>query len=121
MLFISYCYLFGLQVGLLRKIIDVLYVLLLSLCFYAPLFSKFNPQSWIYSCRTHKGRPNRWTTAAILHRKLNMLNLPCKSVQDYPAKLHTSHCAILQHVPCKILQDILRAILHRVGILLKFM
>ena len=27
-----------------------------------------------------------------------MLNLPCKTVQDYPARLHASYCATLQRV-----------------------
>ena len=30
--------------------------------------------------------------------KLNMLNLPCKTVQDYPARFHAGYCATLQRV-----------------------
>ena len=59
--------------------------------------------------KRHRRRQNRWAIAPILQGKLNMLNLPCKTVQDYPARLHASYCT------CKVLQDILRAILHRVG------
>ena len=33
-----------------------------------------------------------------LEGKLNMLNLPCKTVQNYPKRLHASYCATLQRV-----------------------
>ena len=43
-------------------------------------------------------RQNRWAIAPILQGKLNMLYLPCKTVQDYPARLHAGYCATLQRV-----------------------
>ena len=43
-------------------------------------------------------RQNRWAIAPILQGKLNMLYLPCKTVQDYPAGLHAGYCATLQRV-----------------------
>ena len=46
----------------------------------------------------HTWRQNRWAIAPILQGKLNMFNLPCKTVQDYPARLHASYCASLQRV-----------------------
>ena len=48
--------------------------------------------------KRHRRRQNRWAIAPILQGKLNMLNLPCKTVQDYPARLHTSYCTTLQRV-----------------------
>ena len=41
---------------------------------------------------------NRWAIAPILQEKLNMVNLPCNTVQDYPARLHAGYCATLQRV-----------------------
>ena len=41
---------------------------------------------------------NRWAIAQILQGKLNMLKLPCKTVQGYPARLHAGYSAILQRV-----------------------
>ena len=46
----------------------------------------------------HTWRQNRWAIAPIWQGKLNMFNLPCKTVQDYPARLHASYCATLQRV-----------------------
>ena len=46
----------------------------------------------------HTWRQNRWAIAPILQGKLNMFNLPCKTVQDYPARLHASYRATLQRV-----------------------
>ena len=46
----------------------------------------------------HTGRQNRWAIGPILQGKLNMFSLPCKTVQDYPARLHASYCATLQRV-----------------------
>ena len=43
---------------------------------------------------------------SVLHRKLNMLNLPCKTVQDYLARLQTRCCAIL--AMCDSLQGVAR-------------
>ena len=48
--------------------------------------------------KRHTPIQNRWAIAPILQEELNMLNLPCKTVQDYPARLHASFCATLQHV-----------------------
>ena len=48
--------------------------------------------------KRHTWRQNRWAIAPILQGKLNMLNLPCKTVQDYPARLDAGHCATLQRV-----------------------
>ena len=48
--------------------------------------------------KRHTRRQNRWAIAPILQGKLNMLNLLCKTVQDYPARLHASYCATLQRV-----------------------
>ena len=48
--------------------------------------------------KRHTRRQNRWAIAPIFLRKLNMLNLPCKTVQDYPARLHAIYCATLQRV-----------------------
>ena len=46
--------------------------------------------------KRHTQRQNRWAIAPILQGKLNMLNLPCKTVQDYPARLYAGYCATLQ-------------------------
>ena len=46
--------------------------------------------------KRHRRRQNRWAIAPILQGKLNMLNLLCKTVQDYPARLHASYCTTLQ-------------------------
>ena len=54
-------------------------------------------QSCIYPCKMYRGKTDR-EYLAILQGKLNMLNLPCKTVQDYPARLHAGYCAILQRV-----------------------
>ena len=43
-------------------------------------------------------RQNRWAIAPILQGILNMLNLLCKTVQEYPARLHVGYCATLQRV-----------------------
>ena len=48
--------------------------------------------------KRHRRRQNRWAIAPILQGKLNMRNLPCKTVQDYPARLHASYCTTLQRV-----------------------
>ena len=48
--------------------------------------------------KRHTRRQYRWEIALILQEKLNMLNLPCKTVQEYPARLHASYCATLQRV-----------------------
>ena len=46
----------------------------------------------------HTWRQNIWAMAPILQGKLNMFNLPCKTVQVYPARLHASYCETLQRV-----------------------
>ena len=48
--------------------------------------------------KRHTQRQNRWAIAPILQGKLNMFNLRCNTVQDYPARLHASYCATLQRV-----------------------
>ena len=53
----------------------------------------FEPQSCIYPCRTTK---QIGYIAPILQGNLNMFNLPCKTLQDYPARLHASYCATFQ-------------------------
>ena len=52
----------------------------------------------VIHAKRHRRRQNKRTIARILQEKLNMLNLPCKTVQDYPARLHTGYCATLQRV-----------------------
>ena len=48
--------------------------------------------------KRHTWRQDRSAIAPILQGRLNMLNLPCKTVQDYPARLHAGNCATLQRV-----------------------
>ena len=40
----------------------------------------------------------QWAIAPILQVKLNMLNLSCKTVQEFLARLHAGYCATLQRV-----------------------
>ena len=61
-------------------------------CFIPSLKVVFIP------AKRHTLRQNIWAIAPILLEKLNMLNLPCKTVQDYHARLHASYCATLQRV-----------------------
>ena len=52
----------------------------------------------VIHAKRHRWRQNRWVIAPILQGKLNMLNLPFKTVQDYPARLHASYYATLVRV-----------------------
>ena len=75
------------------------------------------PQSVFIHAKRHEQRPNRWILAAVMHRKLNMLNLPCKNGQDYPARLHTSPYVILQlvrHLARCCTQDVARYLTHSI-------
>ena len=65
--------------------------------FYHIMFH-FEPQSCIYPCRTTYMETKQMGNSTNLAGKLNMFNLPCKTVQDYPARLHASYCATLQRV-----------------------
>ena len=73
-------------------------------------YVSFRASKLYLSMQNDTWRQNRWAIAPILHRKLNILNLPFKTVQDYPARLHASHCATLQRVGklarCKVLHAI---------------
>ena len=94
--------------------------LILSYCYFSIMFfviSCFIPSLKVVfiQAKHHTQRQNIWAIAPILLEKLNMLNLPCKTVQDYPARLHASYCATLQGVARNMLQGFLHAILHRVG------
>ena len=72
-------------------------------CYFSIMFfviSCFIPSLKVVfiQAKRHTLRQNIWAIAPILLEKLNMLNLPCKTVQDYPARLHASYCATLQRV-----------------------
>ena len=66
--------------------------------FFIILSFILSPKVVFIHAKRHTRRQNRWAIALILQEKLNMLNLPCKTVQDYPARLHASYCATLQRV-----------------------
>ena len=66
--------------------------------FLYPIMWHSEPKIIFIHARRYQQRKNRWIIAAVLHGKLNMLNFPCKTMQDYPARLHASYCAILQRV-----------------------
>ena len=76
----------------------IIFIVILFVMFFIILCFILSLKVVFIHAERHTWRQNRWAIAPVLQGKLNMLNLPCKTVQDYPASLHASHCATLQRV-----------------------
>ena len=76
----------------------IMFILILFIMFFVIFHFIASLKGVFILAKRNIQRQNRWAIAPILQGKLNMLNLPCKTVQDYPARLHAGYSATLQRV-----------------------
>ena len=76
----------------------IIFIVILFIMFFIILCFITSLKVVFIHAKRHTHRQNRRAIAPVLQGKLNMLNLPCKTVQDYPARLHAGYCATLQRV-----------------------